>query len=259
MEQPLVVLERQDRVALVTINRPEKLNALNTGVIAALASLMEELNKDTHIRAIVLTGAGNKAFVAGADISEFSTFNAKEGYALAHQGQEQLFDRIALMDKPVIAAINGYALGGGLELAMACHFRYASTNAKMGLPEVTLGLIPGYGGTQRLPALVGSGLALEMMTSAQMIDAEQAYAAGLVNKVVALDELVPAACAVGKKIAQNAPGAVAHALRAVRAGAGAQPGTPGYEVEKKAFSACFGTSEFIEGVGAFLAKRTPDF
>ncbi|NOQ91828.1 MAG: enoyl-CoA hydratase, partial [Flavobacteriaceae bacterium] len=183
-----ILVERIDKIAKVIINRPKKLNALNKETIAELNNAFTDLEADKTIRAIILTGSGEKAFVAGADISEFADFDINEGAELAKQGQESLFDFIENLSTPVIAAVNGFALGGGLELAMASHFRVASDNAKMGLPEVSLGVIPGYGGTQRLPQLVGKGKAMEMIMTAGMITAEDAQNSGLVNHVVSQEE-----------------------------------------------------------------------
>ena len=179
-----ILIQRELSTAIVTINRPNKLNALNKATIDELQDAFKELQKDKKVKAIILTGSGEKAFVAGADISEFSDFSVKEGKKLAAKGQKKLFDFIENLSTPVIAAVNGFALGGGLELAMACHFRVASDNAKMGLPEVSLGVIPGYGGTQRLPQLVGKGRAMEMIMTAGMITAEQAYSIRLSRRLL---------------------------------------------------------------------------
>ena len=185
-----IVTEKEDNLAVIIINRPDKLNALNRETIRELHTALDHLDKDAAIRVIILTGSGEKAFVAGADISEFAQYSVKEGSKLAEKGQELLFDYIENLSTPVIAAINGFALGGGLELAMACHFRVASHNARMGLPEVSLGLIPGYGGTQRLPQLIGRGRAMELIMTAGMIDVERALEYGLVNHMVSQEELL---------------------------------------------------------------------
>ena len=195
-----IVLEVNDGIATITINRPSKLNALNTETIKELHEAFNHANKKKSVKAIVLTGSGEKAFVAGADISEFADFSVVEGAKLAFKGQKILFNFIEELNTPVIAAINGFALGGGLELAMACHFRIASSNAKMGLPEVSLGVIPGYGGTQRLPQLVGKGKAMEMIMTAAMISAEEAKQYGLVNYVVEQAELLPLCEKLASKI-----------------------------------------------------------
>ena len=205
----------------------------------------------------IVTGSGEKAFVAGADISEFADFNVEEGKHLAANGQEILFDFVENLSTPVIAAVNGFALGGGLELAMACHFRVASTNAKMGLPEVSLGVIPGYGGTQRLPQLVGKGRAMEMVMTAGMIDANQALNYGLVNHVVEQDELLPLCEKIAGKIMRNSSVAIAEAISAINANY--KDGVDGYQAEIEAFGNCFGTEDFKEGTTAFLEKRKADF
>ena len=250
-------IERKDAVALVTIDRPEKLNALNRETIEELSEALGTLEADRSVRALVLTGSGSKAFVAGADISEFSSFSKEQGEQLARDGQEKLFDRVENMSKVVIGAINGFALGGGLELAMSCHFRYASESARMGLPEVTLGVIPGYGGTQRLPMLVGKGMAMDMLTTGRMIKAEEALQIGLVNRVCAPDELLVECIKTAEKISANSSSAIAEAIKAVNAGM--MDRKQGYEQEKISFGHCFGTPDFKEGTEAFLSKRKPNF
>jgi len=256
MEQQLIT-EIKGPIGIVAIDRPSKLNALNKEVIAALAACIQELQADPSIRVIILTGSGDKAFVAGADIAAFSEFNSVQGTALAAEGQTQLFNLIEQGPTPVIAAINGYALGGGLELAMACHMRLAAETAKMGLPEVSLGLIPGYGGTQRLPQLIGKGRANELIFSAQMIGAEKALNYGLVNQVVPLDQLMEASESLAKKIAQQSPTAITAAIRAVNAGY--DPAQNGYATEINAFGSLFGSPDFTEGTSAFLEKRKANF
>ena len=186
-----ILLENEGQISTITINRPQSLNALNGATISELSEALSQLEQDSNCRVIIITGSGEKSFVAGADIKEFSDFGQDKAEELARNGQNSLFNKIENLRKPVIAAVNGFALGGGLELAMACHIRYASENAKLGLPEVTLGLIPGYGGTQRLPKLVGKGLANEMIFSAKMISASRAKEIGLVNEVFSLEELLP--------------------------------------------------------------------
>ena len=247
----------KDKIAVVTINRPENLNALNSQTISELNNCFLDLESNPNVRAVVLTGAGNKAFVAGADIKEFAGFSEEEGKALAQEGQEKLFNTIEQLNTPVIAAINGFALGGGLELAMACHMRLASNSAKMGLPEVTLGLIPGYGGTQRLAQLVGRGRAMEMILSANFIDGKQAYVFGLVNNVVNEQMLLMEALKLAIKISKNSPIAVKSAIKAMNAGF--DKNQNGFEVEVNEFGKCFGTNDFKEGVDAFLNKRKPEF
>ena len=252
-----ILIEKQDAIAIVTINRPTKLNALNKATIQELHGGFKSLNEDKSVKAIIVTGSGEKAFVAGADISEFANFSVEEGGKLAAQGQELLFDFVQNLSTPVIAAVNGFALGGGLELAMACHFRTASTNAKMGLPEVTLGVIPGYGGTQRLAQLVGKGRAMELIMTAGMIDAETAKNYGLVNHVVAQEELLDFTKGIASKIANNSSVAIAKAIEAINANF--EDGTNGYEVEIKNFGLSFGTEDFKEGTTAFLEKRKAEF
>ena len=252
-----ILIEKQDNIAVVTINRPTKLNALNKATIQELHDGFKVLNEDKTVKAIIITGSGEKAFVAGADISEFANFSISEGQQLAAEGQELLFDFVQNLSTPVIAAVNGFALGGGLELAMSCHFRVASTNAKMGLPEVTLGVIPGYGGTQRLAQLIGKGRAMELIMTAGMIDAEAAKNYGLVNHVVAQDELLEFAKGIATKISNNSTVAIAKAIQAINANF--EDGTNGYEVEIENFGACFGTEDFKEGTSAFLEKRKAAF
>ncbi|MBL7471849.1 enoyl-CoA hydratase/isomerase family protein [Robertkochia sediminum] len=250
-----ILSEKEGNMAVITINRPNKLNALNRETITELHRAFDELDKDKEVQVIIVTGSGPKAFVAGADISEFADFSIKEGSILAARGQELLFDFVEQLTTPVIAAINGFALGGGLELAMACHFRVASDNARMGLPEVTLGLIPGYGGTQRLPQLVGKGRALEMIMTGEMIGVEKAHLYGLVNHIVAQEELLSYCKQIGEKIAKNSPKAIATAINAVNAGFSRS----GYRSEIEGFGASFGTADFKEGTSAFLEKRKPNF
>jgi len=252
-----ILAEKDGGIAVVTINRPAKLNALNKATIQELHEAFKALDTDTEVRAIIVTGSGEKAFVAGADIAEFSNFSVEEGRQLAAQGQELLFDLVQNLSTPVIAAVNGFALGGGLELAMSAHFRVASDNAKMGLPEVSLGVIPGYGGTQRLPQLVGKGRAMEMIMTAGMIGAEDAKAYGLVNHVVPQAELLDFCKGIAAKILKNSPIAIAKAIRAINANY--QDGTNGYSVEIEEFGASFGTEDFKEGTTAFLEKRKAEF
>ncbi|QCX01571.1 enoyl-CoA hydratase [Aggregatimonas sangjinii] len=252
-----ILIEQTQQLATITINRPSKLNALNRETIQELHEAFKDLDEDGEVKVIILTGSGEKAFVAGADISEFADFSEKEGGKLAAKGQKLLFDFVENLSTPVIAAINGFALGGGLELAMACHFRVASANAKMGLPEVSLGVIPGYGGTQRLPQLVGKGRAMEMIMTAGMIDAESALRYGLVNHVVPQEELQSLCEKLAGRISNNSPIAIGHAIKAVNAGF--KEDSNGYAAEIKAFGACFGTADFVEGTTAFLEKRKADF
>ncbi len=252
-----ILLEKKDKHALITINRPNQLNALNKNTIRELSEALDDLEKDENVRAVILTGSGEKAFVAGADIKEFSDFNVEEGRKLAAKGQEILFDKIANFPKPVIAAVNGFALGGGLELAMACHIRVASYNAQMGLPETSLGLIPGYGGTQRLAQLVGKGRALEMITTTERIKADRAFDIGLVNHTAAATNLMEKCEEIAGKIARNSPQAIRSAIRAVNAGF--EDGAHGFQQEIEEFGQCFGTEDFKEGVSAFMEKRKANF
>src|SRR5690554_3543391 len=252
-----ILVEKNQAIATITINRPSKLNALNKATIEELHQAFKNCEDDKEIRAIIITGSGEKAFVAGADISEFASFNTSQGSELARKGQELLFDFVERLGTPVIAAVNGFALGGGLELAMASHIRVASDNAKMGLPEVTLGVIPGYGGTQRLHQLVGKGRANEMIMTAQMIDAETALSYGLVNHVTAQSELLQKAEEIAQKIAKNSPSAISKAIEAVNANF--EDGVNGFETEIKNFGICFGTPDFKEGTTAFLEKRKAEF
>ncbi|MGS2762542.1 enoyl-CoA hydratase/isomerase family protein [Sinomicrobium sp. M5D2P9] len=252
-----IYVEEDNGIAFITIDRPAKLNALNRKTIEELHDAFMENDEDPEIKVIILTGSGEKAFVAGADISEFAGFSVKEGAALAAKGQELLFDFIENLSTPVIAAVNGFALGGGLELAMACHFRVASHNAKMGLPEVSLGVIPGYGGTQRLPQLVGKGKAMEMIMTAGMINAEEAKSYGLVNHVAVQEELLDYCENIARKISKNSGVAITAAIQAINAGY--KDGVDGYQAEIQAFGSCFGTGDFKEGTTAFLEKRKAEF
>jgi len=252
-----ILLSQKEALAIITINRPKKLNALNKATIEELHEAFQVLDKDSSVKVIVITGSGEKAFVAGADISEFAHFTVDNGGKLAAKGQEMLFNYIENFSKPVIAAVNGFALGGGLELAMACHFRVASDNAKMGLPEVSLGVIPGYGGTQRLPQLIGKGNAMELIMTAGMISAEKAAALGLVNYVTTLEELMPLVEKLAGKIMRNSSVAISAAIKAVNANF--EDGVDGFEVEISEFGNCFGTEDFREGTTAFLAKRKANF
>ena len=252
-----ILVEITNSIALITINRPKKLNALNIDTINELHHAFNTLNEDGSVKTIIVTGSGEKAFVAGADISEFAHFSIEEGEGLAREGQEKLFDFVQNLATPVIAAVNGFALGGGLELAMASHFRIASDNAKMGLPEVSLGVIPGYGGTQRLAQLVGKGRAMELVMTAGMISAEDANKFGLVNYVATQEELIPLAMKIASKIARNSSVAISAAIKAINDNF--KDGVNGYETEISEFGKCFGTKDFKEGTTAFLEKRKADF
>jgi enoyl-CoA hydratase len=249
-----IILEKENRIAMITINRPQSLNALNKKTMEELSSIFSELENDKEIRVIILTGSGEKSFIAGADIKEFTDFGKEKAEEFSRNGQH-IFDKIEKGSKPVIAAVNGFALGGGLELAMACHIRYASENAKLGLPEVTLGLIPGYGGTQRLPKLVGKGLANEMIFSAKMISAQRAKEMGLVNEVFSLEELMPKSKALAEHISKNSPMGISKAIKAVNL----SDTDKGFASEIQFFGELFELNDKKEGVAAFLEKRKPEF
>jgi len=252
-----ILTATENGITTITINRLTKLNALNKETIQELHEAFETAGNNPETKVIIITGSGEKAFVAGADIAEFANFSVEEGAQLAAHGQEILFDFVQNLRKPVIAAINGFALGGGLELAMACHIRVASDNAKMGLPEVSLGVIPGYGGTQRLPQLVGKGKAMEMIMTAGMIAADEAKQYGLVNHIVPQTELLAFCNGIAQKILKNSPVAIGLAIKAVNANF--EDGVNGFTTEIKAFGKCFGTEDFKEGTTAFLEKRKAAF
>ena len=252
-----LIITTENGIGQITINRPTKLNALNVATIQELHYAFENLDENPEIKVIIISGEGEKAFVAGADISEFAHFSIEEGAQLAAQGQELLFDFVETLKTPVIAAVNGFALGGGIELAMSCHFRIASDNAKMGLPEVSLGVIPGYGGTQRLPQLVGKGRAMEMIMTAGMIDAETAKSYGLVNHVVPQADLLEFTKGIASKIMRNSPVAISKAIKAINANF--KDGVNGFDTEIRNFGKCFGTEDFKEGTSAFLEKRKASF
>jgi enoyl-CoA hydratase len=256
MDYTNLLLQNTDRILTITINRESKLNALNRETLAELKSALNNAAHDPEIAGIIITGSGEKAFIAGADISEFSGLSIDQGRNLAKEGHD-LFNSIEHSLKPVIAAINGYALGGGLELAMACHIRMVSEAAKMGQPEINLGLIPGYGGTQRLAKLAGKGKAMEMILSAQMIDAQEALKCGLANYVVPANELLEKTSSLMQKIINGPPLAIASAIRAINAAFNSN--VDGFTVEIDEFARCFETSDFKEGVKAFLDKRKPSF
>lgn len=252
-----ILVESENRIATITINRPNQLNALNKKTIEELHQALAWCEERADVRAIILTGSGEKAFVAGADIKEFADFNVDEGKKLSQVGHDILFNFVEKLSKPVIAAINGFALGGGLELAMSSHIRIASEKARLGLPEVSLGVIPGYGGTQRLAQLVGRGKAMELITTAAMIPAAEAWQWGLVNHVVSAEELLPKAQEIAQKICANSGTAIAAAIAAVNANY--EYNIDGYAAEVEAFGTCFGTDEFREGTQAFLEKRKANF
>ncbi len=246
----------ENGIFTITINRPDKLNALNNVVFTELNAALDEVGSNEEIQSVIITGAGPKAFVAGADITEFNGLTVKEGMELAKAGQETFF-RIERNTKPIIAAVNGFALGGGCELAMCCHFRIASDNAKFGQPEVNLGLIPGYGGTQRLVQLIGKGKAMELLMSAQLIDAAEALRLQLVNYVTTPENLLSKAKEILTIINSKAPLAVAGCIKA--ANAVYDESQNGYETEIAEFGYCFETEDMKEGTAAFLEKRKAQF
>lgn len=252
-----ILTQQEGQILTITINRPAQLNALNKETIQELNTALNAANNDNSTGVVILTGSGEKSFVAGADIKEFADFSIAQGGELAMKGQEILFDYIENMSKPVIAAVNGFALGGGLELAMASHIRVASFNARMGLPEVSLGVIPGYGGTQRLAQLVGKGKANELVFTAGMMKAEDALQWGLVNYVVEPNELMDKAVEIATKIIANSGTAISSAIKAINANY--KDGVNGFETEIEQFGLCFGTADFKEGTTAFLEKRKPNF
>lgn len=265
-----LLLSLDSGVLTILINRPAKLNALNKQTLIDLGSCLTEAIADTSVRAILFSGAGDKAFIAGADIAEFAGLTPAQGEELARFGQLTVFNIIENSPKPILAAINGYALGGGLELALACHIRIASTKAQLGLPELSLGLIPGYGGTQRLSKLIGKAKAMEFILLGTKITSEQALSTGLVNEVVTPDDLISYSKELLVKIIKKSPLAISAAIRAINASDNeltgqaqtnslAQPLGHGYEIEINEFSTLFGSSDFTEGVAAFLEKRDARF
>lgn len=254
MAYSTLLTSSENNILTVTINRPDKLNAINRDVMNDLNLVLDEMENNNEVKAVILTGAGQKGFVAGADITEFLGLSKEEGQALAQKGQD-IFFRIENNSKPIVAAVNGFALGGGCELAMACHFRIASENAKFGQPEVNLGLIPGYGGTQRLVHLVGKGRALELLLTGNMIDAQTALQYGLVNHVVPQEELLNKARTILTVITAKAPLAISKCITA----ANAAHTDRGYKTEVEGFGECFATEDMKEGTAAFLEKRKADF
>lgn len=256
MEYTKLLIEKQDSICIVKINNPQALNALNTTVLNELDCAFSEIAADSSILAVILTGEG-KAFVAGADISQMSTMNASEGKAFGEKGAA-VFRKIELLDKPVIAAINGFALGGGCELAMCCDIRIASAKAKLGQPEVGLGITPGFSGTQRLPRIVGIGRAKELIYTADVINAEEAYRIGLVNKVVEPEALMDTAIAMAKKIAGKAPVAVRYSKEAINRGIQTDIDSA-IAIEANLFGLCFSTEDQKEGMSAFLEKREAQY
>jgi len=252
-----LTVTHRDAIATVTVDRPEKLNAMTRETLQELEQAFDALASDDAVRAVIVTGAGDKAFVAGADIKELAEESATTGHLAAQRGQDT-FRKIEALGKPVVAAINGFALGGGLELALACHLRVASENAKLGLPEVTLGVIPGYGGSQRLARLVGRGRALELILTGAHIDASEAHRIGLVNRVVPKTELLSETEKLVRKIIANGPLALRHALIAVDQGLDVAQ-EQGMLLEATLFGILFGTDDLREGMNAFLEKRRAEF
>jgi enoyl-CoA hydratase len=250
-----ILLSTNNYISTITINRPDKLNALNASVINDISQVLDYLYTDAATKSIIITGAGAKAFVAGADISEFPSMDSTAGEALSQVGHDKLFAKIENAPKPIIAAVNGFALGGGCELAMACHFRIASDNAKFGQPEVNLGLIPGYGGTQRLVHLIGKGKAMELCLTANIIGAAEALTLGLVNYVVSPEQLIEKCTEILNNINTKAPIALAKTITCINA---ANTNT-GIALETKLFGECFDTADKNEGVDAFLNKRKAEF
>lgn len=252
-----ILTDLQDGIMTITVNRPDKMNALNKDVIEELGKAIDEVYNNNEVKTALLTGAGEKAFVAGADISEFSALDADGGAALAKKGQDHVFSKIENCPKPFIAAVNGFALGGGCELAMSCHFRLASENAKFGQPEVNLGLIPGYGGTQRMTQLVGKGKSMELMMTGDMIGADEAHTLGLVNHVYPQASLLDEAKKILQKIQSKAPIAISKVISCVNDAAKADP--HGFTNEISRFGECFSTQDMREGTSAFMEKRKAIF
>lgn len=252
-----LLTDLHEGILTITVNRPEKMNALNKDVITDLSDTLDAAIANKEVKSIIITGAGEKAFVAGADITEFTGLTAEEGSALGQRGQDLVFSKIEASPKPIVAAVNGFALGGGCELVMSCHFRVASENAKFGQPEVNLGLIPGYGGTQRLTQLVGKSKAMELILTTDMIGAEEAKTLGLVNHVYPLADLLSETKKILQKINTKAPIAIAKSIALVNQAANGDE--HGFRNEIKEFGACFETEDMKEGVSAFLEKRKANF
>lgn len=252
-----LIIEKKEAIFFITVNREKKLNALNRETIAELSNALLEAQNDNSIGGVIITGAGEKAFIAGADIAELAALSADEAETLARNAQANVFDVIEHSNKPVIAAINGFALGGGLEIALACHIRIAAENIQLGLPEVSLGLIPGYGGTQRLTRLIGKGKAFEIILTGNMISSDEAHKIGLINHITPLSQLLPKAEELVNKILTRSPDAVTSAIKAINAATNKE--LNGFEIEIEEFTKCFATNNFKEGANAFLAKRQPNF
>ena len=258
MEYQTLLTELTDGIFTITINRPEKLNALNKDVFTDLDNAVDEIQNNPGIQSAIVTGAGPKAFVAGADITEFKGLTKGQGMALAKRGQD-IFLKIENSRKPIVAAVNGFALGGGCELAMACHFRLCSENAKFGQPEVNLGLIPGYGGTQRLTQLVGKGKSMELQMSAHLVDAPEALRLGLVNHVTTIEVLLEKTREILQVIQTKAPVAIGKIIECINIAVTNETGKSGFDKEIEAFGDCFATDDMKEGTAAFLEKRKANF
>ena len=256
MEFENILFESKENISFITINRPRQLNALNIKTIKELITAVKHVESDDNIKCVIFTGSENKAFIAGADIKEFSEYNSLQATEMAENGHS-LFNQIENLSKPAIAAINGFALGGGLELALACHIRIASPNAKMGLPEVSLGVIPGYGGTQRLSHLIGKGRTMEMILTTQIVEANKALEMGLINNIYSQDDLISACIKIAEKIKRNSPFAIKNAIKSINDGY--KYDIDGYSSEIQMFSKCFSSADFKEGVSAFIEKRKPHF
>lgn len=252
-----ILTETKENVLIITVNRPDKLNALNLETISEIHQTLNGVLSNPQIKVVVITGTGSKAFVAGADIAEFADFSIEQGAEMSKSGHQIMFNYIENFPKPVIAAVNGFALGGGLELALSCHIRVCSNTARIGFPELNLGVIPGYGGTQRLAQIVGKGKAIEMILTTDMINADEAYRLNIVNTVVAPEELMSKTLEIANKIANKSPLALKAALKAILSNF--DKNVDGFETEISEFGKCFGTADFKEGVNAFLEKRKPNF
>ena len=252
-----LLIKTENNITTISINRPKKLNALNIKTFEEIANAVKLNVLNENTKCIIITGVGDKAFIAGADIKEFLDYNASDAYDFSENGNKFLFEVIENSTKPIIAMINGYALGGGLELAMACHIRVASDDSRMGLPEVSLGIIPGYGGTKRLPLLIGKGRAMEMIITGRMINAEEAKSFGLVNYVVKKEKLTDFCNSLANKIILNSPNAIKHAINSLNSNY--KEGFSNFSDEILNFSKCFDSDDFKEGTSAFLEKRKPNF
>ena len=258
MENKELLTERKGKITFLYLNRPEKFNALNISLLSKINSTLKAISKDDKVRAIILTGIGEKAFAAGADISEFSEFKSKEAMELSKNGKEKVFDFIEDFSKPIIAAINGYALGGGLELALSCDIRIASNNPLMGFPETSLGTIPGYGGTYRLAEIVGKGIAKEMILTCRKISAKEALEIGLISYITQKNQLLDKATEVANQIIVNSPNALNSAIKAINYGGGHSKKNCS-DIESEYFSKCFDHPDFKKGVNSFLNKQKPNY